>query len=154
MLTSGDPALDQLNMARRHEFTVNAKIVSVHQEKTSGLGDGANPHLHGVTVADEAGSKLPDHLKRPPLFFWRGSSPYREGFGLFHQVVDLRDVDPVITMRADKSGIDLSDKHLGILSHVLVVPEGVAEAAITLLIRGRHHAEEDVRLPGIGAAVF
>src|SRR5437867_1956921 len=121
-------------MARRHEFTVNAEIVSVRQEKTDGLGNGANPHLYGITVADEACSELPDHLKRTALFFWRGRSPYRAGCGLFHQVVELLDVDPVITMRADKSGIYLSDKHLGILNHVLVIPEGVAEAAITLLI--------------------
>ena len=89
ILAGRHATLDQLHMARRHNFAVNAQVVTVHKKQTHGFGNRADAHLHGITVADQVEANSPITSKVPCSSSGGGLVPTGYGLGFFHQIVDL-----------------------------------------------------------------
>src|SRR5262249_61746303 len=100
----------------------NAEFFFALEESPDRLENPADAHLYGVAVADERGGELADDLQGAALLLGGRRGARAERLGFLDEVVDLRHVNPVVTVGADESRIDLGDEELGLSGHFLVVP--------------------------------
>src|SRR5512136_913214 len=84
------------------------------------LYDGAHVPGHGLLQVTAAGSLPAQYV---------GASRDLPARSMFNEVVDLRDVDEVVSVGADDVLVDLADNHLRRSRPLLLHPQRVAEAA-------------------------